>query len=243
MIGQLHRYQFESMKHTGLPILPTLGHLYSYIASCFVDPVTHAIGSPVLEQKYESVPCIREVMTPDASKSAASPVHPHVQRAHVLLFSMELDIGLVVKDTVSSCLPVDRVTIICPKEASERALEGSSSLQHHADFLLSARKLNTLGHSSSAIQAPTHFVSACGSPFVLLSVLCIEPAVGVKPQPDILLFDSFMSPVDMCMQLGVDLTVNTPDLSSTCIEFVGIFQGGRECRVLLDKWCLRELCE
>lgn len=209
---------------TGLPVLDSLEQLQSFISACFVEPVTSVAGSSEFLRECKTTPLFSGVANPDTCESVAAPSHPEREIDHTLLFCEGNDIVDDVMHARKMSLPVDRVTVLCHERAG-LALVGDPHFIQHDGFLFSTAELTKLGNLSTAAWAPTHFVSISGCSYVLMSVFSTVPAVGVKPKP--------VTHFDSLFQLHTDLTVSTPDLSSTCIDFVGMVQG-RECRILLD---------
>ena len=192
-------------------------------ASCTSSCASCQSAASCVLDRDKTVPCSRDEYTPDTVSQSTAPSSFVAESDHVLLLSESNHIEENVKCASDRCFPSDRLTVLCLKEAGTQAQQGDSALQWHADFLLSATALDHLGFSSASETSP-HFVSA-GLPLFLLSVYTGVLAVRAKPLPATC-FDSFV-------QLNTRMTVNSPDLSSTCIEFEGIIQG-RAVRVLLD---------
>lgn len=209
---------------TGLPILATAAHLNSYLSASFTENVTHVHGSTFLPTSVcQTAPAWMGLANPHRGcKSAVST--SSMKDPHVLLFGVSADIPLSVATAFKLALPGDRVTMLVPCAAGERAEEGDYTLTHHSDFLFPAAELNNLGYTTE--QCTTHFVSHAGTHLVMMSMFSKILSVVEKTK-------TCTHTPDSCTQPEQHNTVHTPDLSSTCIEFVGTIHD-RECKVLLD---------
>jgi hypothetical protein len=156
-------------------------------------------------------------------KSAAT-LSTCAETSHVLLFVSGLDSESTVSQLAAQLLPGTRLTVLSCPENREQVVQGEPTLQHHGDFLLSAAILDHLGLPPASGSFPP-FGCNRGLPLYMFSLYSCVLSVREKPL-NRTCFDSFV-------QLSSHLVVDTPDLSATCIEFVGNLSG-REIRVLLD---------
>ena len=146
------------------------------------------------------------------------------ETSHVLLFVDGLDIECSVRQLAAQLLPGTRLTVLSLLEHKVQVVQGETSLQHHGDFLLSAAILDHLGLPTASGSSPPLGYSK-GLPLFMFSLYSCVLTVREKPMRETC-FDSFV-------QLSAHMIVDTPDVTSTCIEFVGNL-AGRDVRVLLD---------
>ncbi len=135
----------------------------------------------------------------------------------------DLNSESIVRQTVLQLLHGTRLTVLSSCENKVQVCKREASLQHHGDFLLAAPILDQLGLPTASGSSPP-LSSRSGLPLFMFSVHSSLLTVREKPLPETC-FDSFV-------HLNSSLIVDTPDLSSTCIEFEGHL-AGRPVRVLL----------
>jgi hypothetical protein len=208
----------------GIPILYEPEHLYSHLSSFSDKNLTHIVHGPCVRTLSQSVCLDSGLATLVNLTENTAALSLFAESSHVLLYVDEHDREFAVKQLVSKLLPGSRLTVLSCPAHKVQVEHGESSLQHQGDFLLSAAILNHLGLPTVGESSPPLGCNT-GLPLYMLSLYSCSLTVGEKPM-NRTCFDSFV-------QLSSHLVVDTPDLSSTCIEFVGNLSG-REIRVLLD---------
>ena len=206
----------------GIPILYLPEHFMAHLSSFADVSVSHVTDGLTL---YKTEPLGSGLATPESLCKSPASLSTCTETSHVLLYCDGLDRECTVRQLVSKLLPGTRLTILSLPEHKVQAVQGETTLQHHGDLLFSAAILHHLGLPTASGSSPP-FGCNTDLPLYMFSLYSCVLTVREKPLMKQTCFDSFA-------HLSSHMIVDTPDLSSTCIEFVGNL-AGREVRVLLD---------
>jgi hypothetical protein len=207
----------------GTPVLYDVGHLQDFFSSCCHAYMSHCMDGHGLCREFQTLPTDRYLASPEGQgKSNASSSSFPAETSHVVLFCQSSDRVSAISQLHTQLLPGTRLTVLsCLQSDYGQVLEGTTAQETH-DVLLSGPVMNALGITST-VKDPPHCYSS-GLP--LFRCLVQTGLLSVKEKPlAATCFDSFM--------LNTSQFVDSPDLSSTCIEFAGVL-AGRHVRILLD---------
>jgi len=223
----------------GLPIVRTGAELHEYMATWSVWQVTGVCGSnPALHDSVcQTAPGRLGLMTPGEPRGVAAPMYKCAYD-HMLCLSDSADAILGTAAAYKFAASGDRLTVLSPIYDQEfPAEQGGCQPGFIGHILVPFHFLQSLGFPKVCTTPATAWMGVPIRNGAYVHVAVYSQILESKKNSAALLYTCTDSPTDSksesCFQPNVDASVQTADLSSTCIEFVGSLKG-RKVKILLD---------
>lgn len=213
-LGKLGKSPYQ-----GVPIVGTAKELGPLLFQMSAHPLTAL--SERAPQGKEELAALHAIL------AAMPPLKEAVTR-NLLLCSLSFDdLSADLSAAKRELRPGEKLTVVCTKTAGSEFMQKPDEMCFKGDFVLPIEGLAGLGFTSAEVEGaqPTPMTGSLGKYTVMSVYTYVEPYALM---PDIVSLAHVSA-----QQLGPDQSILAPDLSATCISFVGTFQG-LPVRVLLD---------